>query len=382
MPISRLPDFGLEVYFSKWEFVARHHLCASDVETLSIGELLNLSGASARDEFSSLPLGYIPTWGGTRLREAIAATSLHCGPDDVLAFAGAEEAMFWSLLALLEPGDHAVVTVPNYQSMEELARASGADVTGLVLTPEDGWQLSLEALHAQLRPNTRVVAVNFPNNPTGALPSREVFAELCELCEGRGIRLFSDEVYRGLELDPSRTLPLAADLSKSAVSLGVMSKAYGLSGLRVGWVLCRDHALLERLERLKHYTSICNAGPSEYLATLALENREPILARNRGILSENLALFDAFFSTWGPLFEWRHPDAGAVAFPRYCGPESVDSFCEGLVRDTGVLFLPGTVYLSRCGTVPVNHFRVGLGRRNAGPALRAVDEYLSARNGG
>ena len=208
--------------------------------------------------------------GRPELREAIAATYDRVTDEHVLAFAGAEEAMFWALQELTGPGDHAVVTVPNYQSMETLVLRTGADVDGLVLAPEDGWALDLDALAARLRPETTLVAVNFPNNPTGAVADRATFIALAELCDEHGIRLFSDEVYRGLELDPARTLPQAADLSERAVSLNVMSKAYGLPGLRIGWLACRDRALLERLERRKHYTSICNAGPSEHLATIAL----------------------------------------------------------------------------------------------------------------
>jgi aspartate/methionine/tyrosine aminotransferase len=125
----------------------------------------------------------------------------------VLSFAGAEEALFWAMQELVGPGEHAVVTVPNYQSMETVTLATGADVDGLVLRPEDGWALDLDALKQLLRPTTRLVAVNFPNNPTGALPDRHTFGKLVTLCEERGIRLFSDEVFRGLELDPSATLP-------------------------------------------------------------------------------------------------------------------------------------------------------------------------------
>ena len=220
--------------------------------------------------------------GGEELREAIASTYESVDASQVLAFAGAEEAMFWALQELAGPGEHAIVTVPNYQSTESVPLAAGADVSGLLLRPENGWGLDLEELESLLRPETRLVVVNFPNNPTGGVASREAFRGLVELCDERGIRLLSDEVYRGVELDPARTLPQAADLSETALSLNVMSKAYGLPGLRIGWLACRDRELLARLERRKHYTSICNAGPSEALATIALRNGEALRARNEG----------------------------------------------------------------------------------------------------
>ena len=372
-----LPDFRLEVHFARWEFEARHNLTASDAQTMTIAELLELGGDEARAAFDELALGYIPTWGTERLRAAIAATYDACGPDDVLAFAGAEEAMFWALQLLAEPGDHAVVTVPNYQSLETMPGAAGIELTGVLLDERDGWRLHLDQVEAALRPSTRLVAVNFPNNPTGALPDAGTFAGLVELCEDRGIRLFSDEVYRGVELDMTRTLPQAADLSPTALSLNVMSKSYGLPGLRIGWLACRDHEVLERLERHKHYTTICNSGPSDLLAAIALEAGERIQARTREIIAENLPQFDAFFARHPDLFEWAPPQGGCVTFPRYRGAEGVEELCRGLLERDGVLLLPASLYRSGLAAVPQDRLRIGVGRRNPGPALEAFDAYLA-----
>jgi aspartate/methionine/tyrosine aminotransferase len=374
-----LPEFRLETYFSRWEFVAEHHLTASDAQTLTVGELLTLGTEGEREEFAGLPLGYVQTWGSERLRAAVAATYTRCEPDDVLVFAGAEEALFWVLQLLVAPGEHAVVTVPSYQALETVPLASGVQVGGVLLDESDGWRLDLEAVRAALRPSTRLVAVNFPNNPTGAVPEPATWAGLVELCEERDIRLVADEVYRGLELDPSRTLTQAADLSPTAVSVNVMSKSYGLPGLRVGWIACRDHALLERLERHKHYTSICNAGPSEFLAALALRHASAVQARNRTIIADNLPVFEAFFARHQELFDWTPPDGGAVAFPRYRGPEGVETFCRELVETEGVLLLPASVYASQLAEVPADRFRIGVGRRNPGPALDALDRFLTTR---
>jgi aspartate/methionine/tyrosine aminotransferase len=371
-----LPDFRLEVYLGRWEFAARYHLTASDAETLTIAELLALASDEQREAFAQLPLGYTPTWGTPALREAIASTYETVDPGQVLTFAGAEEAIFWAAQELVAPGDHAVVTVPNYQSMETVTISTGADVDALALRAEDGWALDLEALERLLRPQTRLVAVNFPNNPTSALPDRETFGELAELCAERGIRLLSDEVFRGLELDAARTLPQAADLSPTALSLNVMSKAYGLPGLRIGWLACRDRALLERLERRKHYTSICNAGPSEHLATIALGAGDRIRARNRAIINENLPLFDAFFAAWPRHFAWEHPQGGCVCFPRLLTGEPTSAFCRRLVETAGVVLLPADIYHSHLTDVPTDRFRIGVGRRDPEPALAAFDRFL------
>jgi aspartate/methionine/tyrosine aminotransferase len=371
-----LPDFRLEVYLGKWEFAARHHLTASDAQTLSVAEVL---GPEGLEELAALPLGYTPTWGSDALREAIAATYDAVDPDDVLVFAGAEEAMFWAMQELVGPGGHAVVTVPNYQSMESVTLATGAAVSGLLLRPEDGWALDLDALHALLRPETRLVAVNFPNNPTGALPDPDTWAALVALCEERGIRLFSDEVYRGLESEGTQPLPQAADRSPTALSMGVMSKAYGLPGLRIGWLACRDRAVLERLETRKHYTTICNAGPSELIATYALRRGEQITARNRALIARNLPVFDAFFAAHADLFAWERPQAGCVCFPRYRGADGVEAFCHDLVEQAGVVLLPASIYASELGDVPADRFRIGVGRADPEPALEAFDAFLAQR---
>jgi aspartate/methionine/tyrosine aminotransferase len=369
-----LPDFRLEVYLGKWEFAAKHHLTASDAQTLTVAEAL---GPEGLEELASLPLGYAPTWGTDALREAIAGTYDAVEPGDVLVFAGAEEAMFWALQELVGPGDHAVVTVPSYQSMESLPIATGAAVSGLTLRPEDGWALDLDALTALVRPETTLVAVNFPNNPTGALPDPQTWAALVALCEERGIRLFSDEVYRGLEPDGTAPLAQAADLSPTALSLGVMSKAYGLPGLRIGWLACRDRAVLERLETRKHYTSICSAGPSELIATHALRRGDEIKARNRAIIARNLPVFDAFFADHADRFAWEPPRAGPVCFPRYLGPDGVDAFCRELVEQAGVVLLPASIYASELGDVPADRFRIGVGRAGPEPALEAFGDFLS-----
>ncbi|MFC6085706.1 aminotransferase class I/II-fold pyridoxal phosphate-dependent enzyme [Sphaerisporangium aureirubrum] len=376
---DRMPEFRLETYLSRWEFAARYHLTASDAETLTVGELLELGSEEDRRAFGELPLSYTETWGSGRLREAVAATYGTCAPEDVLVFAGAEEAIFWVMQVLAGPGDHVIMTVPNYQSMETVPLVTGAEVTGVLLDEADGWRLDVDAVRAAVRPSTRVVAVNFPNNPTGAVPDHETWRALVELCEERGLRLVSDEVYRGLETDRERMLPQAADLSGTAVSINVMSKSYGMPGLRIGWVASHDHALLETLERHKHYTSICSSAPSEFLATVALGAGERIQARNRGIISANLPVFAEFFAAHEDLFAWAPPDGGCVAFPRYLGADGVETFCRELVETAGVVLLPASIYDSRLAAVPADRFRIGVGRRDPEPALAAFDHFLAGR---
>ncbi|GAB2560571.1 aminotransferase class I/II-fold pyridoxal phosphate-dependent enzyme [Kribbella endophytica] len=372
--MATLPDFRLETYFSRWEFSARFHLTASDAQSLPMSELLAMADDDGRERWESLALGYTETRGLPALREEIASTYDGLEPDDVMCFAGAEEGIYLAMRVLLEPGDHVVVLTPNYQAAETIPLDIGT-VTGVALRPEDGWALDVDAIERALRPETRLVSVNFPNNPTGAVPDPAAWERLVRLCEERGIRLFSDEVYRGLELDrPS--LPQATDLSPSALSLNVMSKAYGLPGLRIGWIACRDRAVLDKLERAKHYTSICNSAPSEILALIGLRARDRLLERNRGIVARNVPLFADFFARRPDLFDFEAPQGGCVCFPRYAGPDGVEAMCAELVEQAGVLLLPSSIYSSALTETPTDRFRVGLGRLDPEPALDAWSNWL------
>jgi aspartate/methionine/tyrosine aminotransferase len=381
--IVNVPDFALEVYLGRHEFTARHHLTASDAQTLTISELLAFGSEKDRADFEHLGLGYISTWGTRSLREAVASTYDHLDADDVLMFAGAEEAMFWAMQMFVGTGDHAIVTVPNYQSMESVTIATGAEVSGLPLWEGSGsslkWHLDLDRLKVLIQPNTKLIAVNVPNNPTGYVPDADTWRALIELCDERGVRLFSDEAYRGVEVGNNVPLMQAADASPAAISLNVMSKAYGLPGLRIGWVACRDRAVLAKLERAKHYTSICNAGPSEFLATLALKNATKIRTRNQGIINANLGPLEAMLSKHTDLIQWWRPHGSCVAFPRYLGPEGVESFCESLVTERSAVVLPSSIYRSQLCEVPNDRFRIGFGRIGLEEGWAELDAHLEAR---
>jgi aspartate/methionine/tyrosine aminotransferase len=345
---------------------------------MPMAELLTLADDADRRAWETLSLGYTETFGDPALRQAIAEMYTQAEADDVICFAGAEEGLYLAMQVLLGPDDHAVVITPNYQAAETVPLAL-CPVSGVALDPEQGWALDLDAVAAAIRPDTRVVSVNFPNNPTGKVIDAADFARLAQMCDDRGIHLFSDEVYRGLELDPSRSLPQAADLSERALSLNVTSKALGLPGLRIGWIICRDRELRSRLERAKHYTTICNSAPSEILARIAIKARDRILHRNRAIIARNLPAFETFFAEFEDLFEWQAPDGGCVAYPRYRGRDGVERFCTELVEEAGVLLLPASIYRSQLTDTPADRFRIGVGRRDPEPALDAFATWVRAR---
>lgn len=373
--MSKLPDFKLETYMSRWEFNSRYHMTASDVETLTLTDLLDMAEPADRAAWDSLRLGYIETFGTPALRQAVAKTYDHLTADDILAFAGIEEGIFAAMQVLLERDDHAIIVTPNYQSAETIPLSICA-TDGIALSADSGWSMDLDELRRKLRSNTKLIYVNFPHNPTGKIISKKQFAELIELCRSRGIYLLSDEVYRGLERDPERQLPQVADLYERGLSINVMSKAYGLPGLRVGWIACRDRDLLTRLERAKHYLSICNAGPSEHLAVIALKARDRILTRNRELLATNLKSMNAFFDEFTDLFDWSVPDGGCIAYPRYKGQEGVEAFCRRLAEEDGIILLPASIYQSDLGKTPTDRFRIGFGRSYTIEGLSAMRASL------
>jgi aspartate/methionine/tyrosine aminotransferase len=368
----RLQDFALERFFARWEFTAELLLCASDVEGWPMRELLGLAGEDDRRRWDDLRLGYTESFGDPALRAAIAGLYERVSPDDVLVFSGAEEAIFALHNVLLEPGDHAIVVRPAYQALAEVARAAGAEVARVELREADGWRLDTDEVRAALRPNTRLILVNEPHNPTGSLTDRATFDRLVELAAESGARLIVDEVYRFLEFDPADRLPAAADVLPTGVSIGVMSKSFGLAGLRIGWVATRDRDLLARLAKFKDYTTICASAPAEVLALIALRARDRVMARNRAIVEANLPLLDEFFGRWAGTFEWVRPRGGSIGFPRLLADVPIDRFADDLVRATGVLIMPGTVF-EDAG----NHFRLGFGRSNMPAALERLDSYAA-----
>lgn len=365
----KLDPFSLERYFAKHEFSAPNLLCASDCESMALRDLLALE-PGARDRLLSLWLGYTESLGNPELRQTITSLYEDVTADQILVHSGAEEAIFNFMNVALRPGDHIIVHAPYYQSLGEVARGIGADVTEWQGDPQRAWELDLAVLTKALTQRTKVVVVNFPHNPTGFLPTSEFVRELSALSEAHGFIIFSDEVYRGLELDRSDRLTALADVNDRAVSLGVMSKTYGLAGLRIGWIATRNEPLFHKLAAFKDYTTICNSAPSEFLATLALRHAETIAERNRQIIRRNLDRLDLFFAAHTDWFAWNRPKAGPIAFPMLL-PDPVDAFCADLVEKAGVLLLPGTLYGSE-----YNAFRIGFGRSNLPDSLEKFEGYL------
>lgn len=367
----KINPFYLERYFAKYEFNSRHLLSCSDCESLSMHELIERADAESLRLWENLKLGYTESQGHPLLREEIAGLYKNLGKDDILATVP-EEGIFIAMNAVLNPGDRIIVTTPAYQSLYEIARSLGCTVTGWPLTVKDGrWSLDLEFLRKELTGRTKMLVVNFPNNPTGYLPTQEFFRDLLALVNEAGIYLFSDEMYRLLEHEEGRRLPCAADVCQRAVSLCGLSKSFGLPGLRLGWLVTGDRTLMERFRQLKDYTTICGSAPAEILGIMALRDRDEIVPRNLRIIRENLGVSREFFTEHSHLFTWLEPEGGSIAFPELTAKLSVMDFCESAVKEKSIMILPGPV-LDFSG----NHFRVGYGRSNLPSVYRELHGFL------
>jgi aspartate/methionine/tyrosine aminotransferase len=367
----RFRDFKLERYFGEWEFAARILLGSSDPESMRLPELLALADEDGRRRWDELWLGYTESPGLPALREAIAAGFDTCGPEEILVFSAPEEAIFHVASAVLEPGDQMVGITPAYQSSYEVPRSAGAQVTLVPLRADRGWALDLDELENAVTGRTKLIYVNFPHNPTGAVLSGPDQQRLIDLADACGAYLFSDEMYRGLEFDPADRLPPAADLHPRAISLGGLSKGYGLAGVRLGWTVCRDRELTRRMLAAKDFTTICASSPSEALALIAVRAADRLTARALNRITDNLGLVDEFLSKRPDLLRWVRPRAGSVGLPELLLDMPVAEFCEKLVTSRGVLLVPGGMF-----EMTSNHFRIGLGRANLPEGLAELGSFV------
>lgn len=366
-----LSVFRLEEYFSPWEFKAPYLLCCSDAESRSLEEILSLADDESKLLWSRLHLGYTEVKGLPMLRNEIAKLYQGLELENVVCFAGAEDGIFCSMQALVKEGDHVIVLTPCYQSLEDLPRHFGARVTAVRLEEENRWQIDINAIEDALTPSTRLIIINFPHNPTGAVLTDDQASALIDLARKRGIYIFSDEVFRLLGPSSTTWSPPIAVRYERGVSLGVMSKAFGLAGLRVGWIVTQDKDFLHQAEIAKHYTSICNSAPSEVLSLMALRSKDAVLGRNIEIVDKNLGLLDDFFDRYGDRFSWVRPQGGCVGFVHYKAHRPIDELAEALVHKQGVLLMPSRIY-----DFPGNYFRIGFGRKNMPEALVQFEAFL------
>ncbi|MGH2499522.1 MAG: aminotransferase class I/II-fold pyridoxal phosphate-dependent enzyme, partial [Candidatus Limnocylindria bacterium] len=284
----RFPEFAMERMQSTWEHRVRHDLSESGVEPLTLAELLE--GDLAR--LGEIPLGYAAGTGRDATRALIARFHRGASLDTVLVTTGTSEANLLALATLVEPGDEVVVVLPNYMQVHGLARGLGAIVREVWLREESGWRCDLDALRAATSQRTRVICVCTPNNPTAQALAEADVAEVVRVADRSGAWILADEVYRGAERDGVES-PSFAGRGERVLVTGGLSKAYGLPGLRIGWIV-GPRERIEAAWAMKDYTTIAAATLSECVAELALARRDALLARTRRLLNERWPVLEAW----------------------------------------------------------------------------------------
>jgi aspartate/methionine/tyrosine aminotransferase len=368
----KIPPFETEHFFARYEFNTPYQLCNSDCETVTVAELLEMADISL-EQFGELGLGYTESQGNPTLRENIAATYGAARAEDVVMLGTPVEGIYLTARAALDPGDEVVVLTPAYDALINLfEHVAGADrVRKWVFSPTDhGWELDFDQLQSLIRPQTKMLVVNFPHNPTGYLPRLDQLQDLIVIAEEYGMSIFCDEMYFGLVHSGTPEIPSAADLSSKSIVLSGLSKTYGLPGLRTGWLVVQDEALRQEIINWKFYTSICPPAPSEFLAMAAWQVRDQLRDRNIAQIEHNLRLAESFFRRWPELFTWRRPIAGSTALVGMHVP-SVMEYAIRLAAEAGVLIHPAVTLGS-----DDQHMRMGFGRRGFGDALAKFEDYL------
>jgi len=364
----KIDPFKLERYFAKYEFSAKYLLSSSDCDGFRMNDILGMATIEEMKLWQNLQLGYTESQGLPMLREEVAKLYSNISSDDMMVLAP-EEGVFVALNCILSKDDHVICIAPSYQSLPQVVRSIGCDITYWLPDEERGWYFDPQELGKAIRPNTRLIIINFPHNPTGYLPSLHDFQSIIDIAKAHNLILFSDEMYRYLEHDSSLRLPSASDLYHNAISLSGLSKTFGLAGLRIGWLTTKNHELLEQMMAFKDYTTICSSAPSEVLGLIGLRHKEDLIETNIKKIKRNLSLLDGFINAHSHILSWSKPNAGTIGFARLKIVTPALDFCEGIVAEHGIMIVPSEIF-----DYGDKHIRLGFGRLSLQEGLDRLGE--------
>jgi len=339
-----IEPFAVEIWMNAWETKCELNLAETCVASLTIAQLLDLTGRNDRDlsDLLDLKMTYGDIRGSERLLGAVSALYDNQLPDNIIITHGTIGANMLVHKALVGTGDRVVAVVPTYQQHYSIPESLGADIHRLKLREENGFLPDLDALRALVTPGTRLIAINNPNNPTGSLMDRAMLEEIARIARDAGAYILCDEVYRGIDQVGSGTTASMADIYEKGISTCGMSKAYSLAGLRLGWI-AGPQEVIEDVSIHRDYDTISVGMIDDHFAAMALENRDRILERSKAITRENLAVLEQWVAG-EPRISWVKPRSGTTTLLRYDLPLTSDEFCIRLVRETGVLFTPGSAF--------------------------------------
>ena len=340
----KIREFGVEMWMNAYENHCQLNLAETCVASLTLNELTRLSGRNddALSELMERPMTYGAIEGAPRLRDAIATLYTGQTQGNVVTTHGTIGANALVYKTLVHPGDHVVAIRPSYQQHYSIPESQGAEVSALHLREEDGFLPDLDALKALLKPNTKLVSLTNPSNPTGALMDADYLKNLIEIVAPTGAYILSDEVYRGTEQNTEQMTPAMADLYAKGISTAGMSKAFSLAGLRLGWIAAPQDVIAQVMIH-RDYDTISMGQLDEYFATMALEAKDALLTRSRQITRANLATLDAWIAQ-EPRLSYVKPQAATICLLKYDMDIPSHDLCVALLEQTGILLTPGSAF--------------------------------------
>lgn len=364
-----ISEFLLEKYFAKYEFTADYMFSCSDCDGYSMKYILSQASEQERQMWENLHLGYTETPGSPFLREAIAKYYRKAGVDNIVV-ASPGELSFMTMNILMEgvQNPHAVVVSPAYQSLYQVLTSLGCELSYWEVEEREGeWKFDIAKLRELVRPETRLIVINFPHNPTGAYLTPAELEEVVDIARECGAYIYSDEMYRDLMVGDDEPLPPVCDIYEKGLSLWGMAKSFGLAGARIGWIASQDNWLVEQLLIFKPYLSMCSSAPSEVLSAIVLNHPDAFLGANTEKIKRNVAIFkEAIAAGKVPWVEkFIPPVAGSVAFVKIGCEGSAMEWSEALVREKSILTVPAEMF-----EYPGKYLRIGFGRENFPEVLK------------
>lgn len=365
----KIKEFKLERYFAEYEFTAKYLLSNSDCDGFSMQYVLDQASDDELSLWQNLKLGYTETSGHPLLRKAICNYYQNVTTENIVV-ASPGELNFIVMNVLLEPSDHVVAISPAYQSLHEIVKSIGCDIS-LWKSDINTRQFNVDQLQTLIKKNTKLIIINFPHNPLGDYLTRKDLDKIVAIARQNNCYIFSDEMYHKLVVDDIEELLPISDIYEKGISLWGTSKTFGLAGLRIGWIVSQDEELLCKVLDFKDYLSICNSAISEILAIIALNHSDKFIQHNISKIEKNIELFKAFTQKHSSIFSFVPPKAGSTALVGLNVNESSMGFSKRLVEETGVLVVPAELF-----DIEGKYIRIGFGRDNFADALEKLDHFI------
>lgn len=340
--------FELERWMTYWELQVSHDICESGIRPLTLTDVLTLlpdeAASSLRESLHSVPLGYSEARGTIELRTALANTYEKTTAEEIFVATGAIEANFLLFNVLVQPGDHVIVVDPAYQQLQSVPKALGADVELLSVVHDDGYYYDLDELRAMVRPNTKLIVVNTPHNPTGAMLSEDQIIELIDIAKESDAWILSDEAYRWIEHPGGETIPAPMrGRYEKGISVGTVSKPFGVPGLRIGW-FAAPAEITQAAWAVRDYVSLSPGKLSDLITTAIVTHKDAIFARNDEIIGTNLQTANTWFAAHSDLVNWVPPRAGLLAMMGYTADIDSRTLADRLAGEAGVMLAPGDAF--------------------------------------